>query len=202
LFWRPGWSRFAGRSLIGRGAKDNFRFNFFFTAGGRCAIHFSELEPLRESKHETVENKIQTIMTKKNKPVFGPIVAALAFAAFAACVAWADTQGDKANVISGNNSCAGAYKALAKMTNSSGNPWVTPPTNTSSGTFKDASGFAPPYTSVVLVTRKSDSTTWCGTNSVTFPATNTTSYSMAVYVTSTPPPPTNGQPLTLQVTWH
>lgn len=88
------------------------------------------------------------------------------------------------------------------MTNSAGSIWLTPPTNTTSGTFTNASGFAPPFVSVAYVMRKSDFMTWCSTNSVTFPATNSTSYQMIMYVKSTPPPPTNGQPVTLQIIWQ
>lgn len=103
----------------------------------------------------------------------------------------------------GSGSCAGTYYALAKMTNSSGAFWIVPPTNTLTGTFRDASGFPPPYTSIVSVQRKSDQQMWCssGTNVLTFPATNS-SYAMAVYVTSSGLPPTNGQPMVLQVEWH
>jgi hypothetical protein len=54
----------------------------------------------------------------------------------------------------------------------------------------------------VKVVRKSDQFPWCDTNSVNFPATNTTSYSLTVYVKSPVPPPTNGQPMNLQITWH
>jgi hypothetical protein len=106
-----------------------------------------------------------------------------------------------AKIVSGSG-CPGASTGYAKMTNSTGSLWITPPTNTTSGTFTDASGFGAPYVSVVNVTRKSDLATWCETNSVTFPATNSTSYSLAAYVKNTPPPPTNGQALSLQITWH
>jgi hypothetical protein len=88
------------------------------------------------------------------------------------------------------------------MTNSAGSVWLTPPTNATSGTFTNASGFAPPYVSVACVLRKSDLMSWCGTNSVTFPVTNTAQYSLTVYVKNTPPPPTNGQPVNLQVIWQ
>jgi hypothetical protein len=98
--------------------------------------------------------------------------------------------------------CPGAYTGFAKMTNSAGGIWITPPANTSSGTFTDASGFSAPYMSVTWVQRKNDGMTWCSTNTVTFPATNSTSYELFVYVKNTPPPPTNGQAMDLQVTWH
>jgi hypothetical protein len=120
-----------------------------------------------------------------------------------ACAALADIQQIPFTVktVSGSG-CPGASTGYAKMTNSAGSIWITPPTNTTSGTFTDASGFGGSYVSVVNVTRKSDSVTWCETNSVTFPATNSTSYQLVVYVKNTPPPPTNGQPMTLQITWQ
>ena len=97
--------------------------------------------------------------------------------------------------------CAGAYTGYAKMTNSAGTLWITPPTNTTSGTFSDASGFAAPYVSVARVSCN-DLSAWCDTNSVTFPATNSKKYSLTVYVKSPLPPPTNSQPISLQVVWH
>lgn len=147
----------------------------------------------------------KNIMNKKIKNNLGRVIATLSLASLAGWAAWADTvirQGDKATIVSGSSTCSGAYNALAKMTNSAGSVWLTPPANTSTGTFTNASGFAAPFAAKVLVTRKSNLVTWCGTNTVTFSATNSTSYSLAVYVTSATPPPTNGQPMTLQVTWH
>jgi hypothetical protein len=141
-------------------------------------------------------------MTKKIKPTVGHLIASLMLATWAACVAWADTQGDGATIGSGSNPCAGNYTAFAKMTNSAGAFWITPTAGTSTGTFKDASGFPAPYSSVVQVMRRSDLATWCGTNSVTFPATSSNSYCLTVFVTSKPPPPTSGQTMSLQVTWH
>jgi hypothetical protein len=142
---------------------------------------------------------------KKTKFTFSHIILTLSLTGFAACVVRADTQADKATVIDGgstNSPCPGVFHAYAKMTNSAGAFWLTPSNNASSGTFTDASGFAPPYSSVVFVTRKRDLATWCGTNSVTFPATNSTQYSLTVYIKSTPPPPTNSQPLMLQIHWQ
>ena len=111
-------------------------------------------------------------------------------------------QLDKATTGQGSNSCSGVYYAYAKMTNSTGGLWLTPPAGTTSGIFTDASGFPLPYSSVVQVTRRNDGTTWCEATSVTFPATNTTSYQLIVYVTSPTPPPTNGQPMTLEIQWQ
>ena len=141
-------------------------------------------------------------MTRKIQTGFRQIAVSLALTSLTACVALAEIQSDKALSAIGNNACAGNFNATAKMTNSTGGSWLTPPAGKTNGTFADASGFAVPYKSVVLVTRKSDLATWCATNSVTFPASSSASYSLAVYVTSTLPPPTNGQPMALQVTLH
>jgi hypothetical protein len=56
----------------------------------------------------------------------------------------------------------------------------------------------------VSVTRKSDNTTWCSsdTNTLTFTASASTSYSLTAYIISKPPPPSATQYLTLQITWQ
>jgi hypothetical protein len=124
---------------------------------------------------------------------------AFAVAGLVSYVALADTQSDKPTIGQGSNgTCGGTYYASARMTNSSGGFWITPPTNATSGVFQDATGLPAPYSSVVLVSRKTNPAQWCGTNSVTFPVTNST-YSLYVFVTSTPPP-TNM--LILQVSWN
>ncbi len=131
----------------------------------------------------------------------GKIIATLLLTGFAACVALADTQGIVTTVTKGSTSCVGTYYAYAKITNSTGSIWITPPTNTTSGTFTDIStNVSTNYTSTAFVMRKKDLVTWCGTNSVTFPATNSTSYQMTAYVTSSSL--TNGQLQTLQIVWH
>lgn len=132
----------------------------------------------------------------------GKIITTLLLTGFAACVALADTQGIKPTFGQGSTSCGGTYYAYARITNSSGTIWITPPAGITNGIFTDTSAFSTNYHSSVLVTRKKDLITWCGSNSVTFPATNSTSYQMIAYVTSQTPPPTNGQPLTLQIVWH
>jgi hypothetical protein len=100
--------------------------------------------------------------------------------------------------------CPGTYYALARMTNSTGTFWLTPPAGTTSGIFKDVSGFPHPYSSSTQVIQHSDGTQWCATstNGISFSASSSTSYSMTVYVTSKTPPPTSGQPLVLRVTWQ
>lgn len=130
--------------------------------------------------------------------------AVAAIAGLMACAAVADQQNIPFIAQSGGSGsgCPGTYNGFAKMTNSAGTFWITPPAGTTSGTFTDASGFASPYVSVASVVRKSDNVKWCYTNSVTFTATNTQQYSLTVYVKSTLPPPTNGQPMTLQINWQ
>lgn len=141
---------------------------------------------------------------KKNK--ISTIIGAVAIVTlgFMGCGAFAQstqTQTDTTTINMVTNQY-GTFYAQAKMTNSSGLYWITPPTNTHTGTFKDASGFPAPYASSLLVTRRIDNYSWfSNTNGFTFPATNS-SYSLTVYVNTTPPPPTNGQSLTLQVTWQ
>jgi hypothetical protein len=157
-----------------------------------------------EAAHSTDRN----FMAHQSKRNLGNIIVSfMLLVVFAACVVWADpiTQNIPFTQQSGgatNIPCPGTYTGYSRMTNTDGSIWLTPPTNTTTGTFTNASGFAPPFFSVAWVKRKSDSMTWCGTNSVTFPATNSTSYQLIMYVKSTPPPPTNGQPMTLQIIWH
>ena len=143
---------------------------------------------------------------KMNKTIQTLCATLLALAGFAASVAWAaDTinQTIPFNNSSGGSGsgCPGTYTGYAKMTNDVGTFWITPPTNAVSGTFTDASGFASPYTSIAWV-KCSDFHTWCDTNSVTFPATSSKKYELFVYVKNTPPPPTNGQSMNLQITWQ
>jgi len=95
--------------------------------------------------------------------------------------------------------CPGVYTGYAKMTNSTGSIWITPPAGTTNGIFTDASGLPAPYLSVAWV-KCNTSATWCNTNSVTFPATSSHQYQLTVYVKSSPP--TNGQPMNLQVIWQ
>jgi hypothetical protein len=143
-------------------------------------------------------------MIKQIKINIGCFIAVLALTGLATSLAWADIQSDSFTKQSGGSGsgCPGAYTGFAKMTNDTGGIWITPPANTTSGTLTDASGFSAPYVSVATVVRKSDLMIWCDTNNVTFPATNDTSYELFVYVKNTPPPPTNGQPMNLQITWH
>jgi hypothetical protein len=147
---------------------------------------------------------------QKNKNTSGNIfkigcAIAVLFAGFTICIADELTQSDlptMGKVVS--TGCPETYYALARMTNSTGVFWLTPPAGTTNGIFKDVSGFPHPYASTTEVVRRSDQNAWCSTstNGVSFPASSSTSYSMVVYVTSKTPPPTNGQPLVLQITWQ
>lgn len=130
------------------------------------------------------------------------ILAALVLAAVTALVAVAENQYVGVVTGTGTPPCGGTtYYALAKMTNGTGTFWLTPTGNVSSGTFTNATGSGP---SCVLSVTRRDTTQWCSNNThgLVFPATNATSYSLMVYVTSQTPAVTNGQPFNLKVTWH
>jgi hypothetical protein len=107
---------------------------------------------------------------------------------------------------SGSNSCVGTYYAYARFTNTSVTPksiWWRPPTGTTSCTIADASGITDPaYVPVVEAVRRSDLVHWCGTNSVTFPATSTQQYQFGTYIKNQLPPPSAGQTLELSVQWQ
>jgi hypothetical protein len=137
-------------------------------------------------------------MNRKNRK-FGYGIAALTLAGFALGAVWASNTQCLSfipKVVAGSG-CPSSYVGYVKMTNSVGSFWITPPTNTVTGTFINTSVFS----CDTDVTRKSDLMPWCGTNSVTFPATNSTSYEFIAYVTTTPAP-TNGQMITVQVNWQ
>lgn len=146
-------------------------------------------------------------MINKTKWNLGKTITALTLIGFTASLAWAAQQNENQTrpftvQSSGSGSgCPGTWTGYAKMTNGAGAFAITPPTNATSGTFTDASGFAAPYVSVACV-KRNDLVTWCETNSVTFPATNSKTYQLTVYVKSPVPPPTNGQPMNLQITWQ
>lgn len=129
----------------------------------------------------------------------------IVLAGLAAGVTWAEQQAipfTPQNSGTGSD-CPGVWTGYAKMTNTTdGTTWIKPPTNAISGTLTNASGFAAPFVSVACVKRQSDGVKWCDTNSVTFPVTNTAKYMLTIYVKSPLPPPTNGQPMNLQITWQ
>jgi hypothetical protein len=153
-----------------------------------------------ELQPSTIPNKTM-LKTHTSKLV---CAAALTLAGLTACLAGIQTQSDPATLSSGTDPHIGTYNAYAKMTNSSGTYLITPPAGITSGTFRDASGFPSPYVSSVVVVRRSDSVTWFtnNNNSLIFPASSSDRYSLTVYVNSTPPPPTNHQPVALSVTWQ
>ena len=131
----------------------------------------------------------------------GPMLAGLAPSAV---LADNPTEIIAAKAVTLTNSCAGKYYACANMTNEAGSIWIKPPTNivVRSGTLTDQSGFAAPYGSYAVVQKKGTTTFSCGSNTVTFAATNTATYQLMVVVTSPTPPPTNNQPMTLHVDWN
>jgi hypothetical protein len=146
-------------------------------------------------KLNTLQKTMKTTITK---------LVLAAIAGWLVGVAVADQQNIPFTAQNGGSGagCPGAWTGFAQMTNSvDGTVWLTPPAGATNATFTDASGLAAPYVSVAYVKRK-DLVKWCDTNSVTFPVNDTKSYQMIVYVKSTLPPPTNGQPMNLQVTWH
>jgi hypothetical protein len=142
---------------------------------------------------------------KMNKWIGSKLAAAaVACIGLAVGAAWADNQIDPYTPLTGpiTNTC-GVYYGCAKMTNGQGSYWITPPTNITviSGTLTDTSGYGPPYSSMTLV-GCINGKSWCSnSSSLTFPATNGLKYSMTIVATGTPPP-TNGQPISLQVSWQ
>jgi len=146
------------------------------------------------------------IMNKKAKWNFGCLMAGLCFAGLGLGVAWGDTQSVPfVSQHGGTNTipCPGVFYGYAYITNSSGKQWVIPTNNVTGGTLTDlsSSSFGSNYVSVACVIRKGDGFTWCGTNTVTFPATNAEAYSLIVYVKSPTPPPASKQTINLQVNW-
>ncbi|HTL74217.1 MAG TPA: hypothetical protein VL863_13020 [bacterium] len=148
-------------------------------------------------------------MNKHIKRNLGKTITTLSLIGFTAGLAWAADTINQSIPCTYQNSgsgsgCPGTWTGYAKMTNTvDGTFWIDPPTNVVSGTLTDASGFASPYSSVASVKSKNHLTEkWCDTNSVTFTATNTDKYSLTIYVKSPMPPPTNGQPMNIRVTWQ
>lgn len=161
---------------------------------------FSEHE-MKQTKQQNSGRKDSGMKANKWSKL-GQMVAVMAFIGLAASLAQADNQSDSYTPQpggTGTNSC-GVYYGYAKMTNSTGTFWIVAPTNITSGTLTDTSTYGSPYTSVAFV-GCINGKSWCSSNNVTFPATSGTKYSMTVFVTSTPPP-TNGQPISLQLTWQ
>jgi len=141
---------------------------------------------------------------KKNKILQIACATTLILAGFTTLMALADTQKDSVTFMSSSNGCCGTYYAYARMTNDKASTWIKPPTNivVTSGTLTDVSGFPSPYSSHASALKFGAATPTCGSNSVTFPATNTSTYQLTVYVKSPTPPPTNSEPMTLQITWQ
>jgi hypothetical protein len=103
----------------------------------------------------------------------------------------------------GSTTCCGSYVGMTYITNSAtGTFWFTPPTGTTNCVATDSSGLASPYESVVKVTRRRDNLSWCNTNNVSFPASSSEQYRFYIYIKNTPPPPSAGDTLTLDVQWN
>lgn len=134
---------------------------------------------------------------KKN---VGSIIAAVVIGGLAASVAWADNTMQIIPFIKqsggSGSGCPGSYVGYARMTNSTGGLWLIPPTNVVSGTFTNVSG----VNGATCVSAR-NFMAWCGTNGVTFPATNSTSYELTFNIKAAPTP-TNGQPISLQIIWN
>jgi hypothetical protein len=122
----------------------------------------------------------------------------------AGTVALADQQTRPATVVSPTSSCAGKYTAYAKMTNiNDGSTWVVPPTNivVTNGLFSDQSTISQPYSSYAMVTPYGGLSS-CGSNHITFAATNGGKYTLTVIITNNPTTVTNGEQMTLNVQWN
>ena len=94
------------------------------------------------------------------------------------------------------------FYGVAHMTNSSGTFNIIPPAGTTQGIFTDLSGYPPNYTSQQFALRRSDGHTFMGCGSVTFPATNGTSYTLTTTVTAPYPNNATNMVLTLQIVWQ
>lgn len=160
---------------------------------------------MKLKNNQNNQNQRKT-MNKHIKRNLGKIIIALSLIGFTAGIVLADnpTQLDHVTVVTATNPCAGKYYAYANMTNDAGSIWIKPPTNivVTSGTLTDLSGFPAQYASYATVKKSGTTTFLCGSNNVTFPATNGASYQLMVVVTSPTPPPTNGESMTLHVDWH
>lgn len=101
------------------------------------------------------------------------------------------------------SSCIGTYYGYARLTNSTtGAYWLVPPTNSTSATFTNLTDLGDGANCDMVVMSKRTFTAWCGTNSVTFPVSSVDQYELTMYIKNTPPPPTNNQPLSMQVNWQ
>lgn len=99
--------------------------------------------------------------------------------------------------------CPGDYRGSLKMTNGAASFWLTPPVGTTQATFTDVSGYGTPYRSAVAVQRRADGMIWCSTNgTVTFPATNTATYQLVLYVKTPTPTNATSQAVIAQVVWQ
>lgn len=139
---------------------------------------------------------------KQSLPLLLSLTAVSALLALTGCSTSSRSYNGAVTCASGSTPCVGSYTAFAIITNSAtGDIWFTPPNGTTNCTITDISGLGSTYVSVVKAFRK-DTLAWCGTNTVTFPASSLKQYRFYIYVENTPPPPTNGDVLTLDVQWQ
>jgi hypothetical protein len=139
---------------------------------------------------------------KKPKMKSKLILATVLTSLIACFTVFAVTVTSPVHLGSGSSTCIGSFTGTAVVTNSAtGTVWFTPPSGTTNAIVTDVTGFSSPYVSMVKVIRN-DSASWCGTNSVSFPASSAKQYKFLIYIKNTPPPPSNGDILTLSIQWQ
>ena len=148
-----------------------------------------------------IRNQIMNIL--KTSTICAAAITAVGCAGLGVAQQSTQTEILPATMGTGSNTYIGTYYAMVKATNSAGSILISPTNGVQSCTLQDISGYPAPYSSSLVATRKSDGHCWYtnNNNSLTFPVTNGINYTMCAYVNSMPPPPTNGQPITLQIQW-
>jgi hypothetical protein len=140
---------------------------------------------------------------KKNKTW-----AALAFAVIFAFTATAVTtfteiQTTPLSTYSGDLPICGLnYYGLVKMTNNVGTFWFTAPSGTTTVTVKDLSVHPGKYRTSVNLTRRSDGTTACASNTVSMPISGGDSVSVTVFVDTPYPTTATYQTITNRLTFQ
>ena len=101
------------------------------------------------------------------------------------------------------DSIAGSYYGIEHYTNGAGSFTITPSNGVSSFTFSDISGIPAPYNSWAIgfdkITGGHFPTNNVFTNTVTFSVISSHTYNLTVFIKNPPPPPTNGQAITLKL---
>jgi len=103
---------------------------------------------------------------------------------------------------SNTDSLAGVNYGIERYTNSAGSYLIQPSNGVAHFTFSDISGLPAPYNSQAIAIEQKHGIIYGTnsiTNSITFPVTNTDSYKLTVFILNPPPPPTNGQVITLKL---